>query len=87
MQREKNNRAGNTVCAEFEPLRILFAAGELDAATESLVNEHLAACATCRADFEEEKRLLSLLSEIHTEPDGAMLASCRANLIDRKSVV
>lgn len=82
MQRGKNNRAGQPACAEFEPLRILLAAGELDIAAQSHLNEHLATCEACRADFEEEKRLLSLISEIRDEPDAALLSSCRASLMD-----
>lgn len=82
MQSGKNNRSEHAACAEFEPLRLLFAAGELDAAAQSRLSEHLAACGACRADFKEEKRLLSLFSEIRDEPDAALLASCRASLMD-----
>lgn len=82
MQRGKNNRAGQPACSEFEPLRILFATGELDDSAQSRLSEHLAACDACRADFEEEKRLLSLFSEIREEPDAALLSSCRASLMD-----
>ena len=82
MRREKNDRAEQPACSEFEPLRLLFAAGELDAAGQSQLSEHLAACEACRADFEEEKRLLSLFSEIRDEPDAALLATCRASLMD-----
>lgn len=70
-------------CSEFESLLILHAAGEeLDRAEQSRLAQHLARCADCAAALEEEEKLLTLLSEHHSEPDAALLASCRVNLLD-----
>src|SRR5271157_1546147 len=70
-------------CSEFEPLLILHAAGEeLDRAEQSRLAQHLAHCPDCAAALEEEERLLTFLSEHHSEPDAALLASCRSSLLD-----
>ncbi|HUJ30645.1 MAG TPA: HEAT repeat domain-containing protein [Candidatus Acidoferrum sp.] len=70
-------------CSDMEPLLILFSAGqELDPAEQAEVSEHLAHCADCAAFFTREKEMLALISSRHAEPDGGLLASCRAGLED-----
>jgi anti-sigma factor RsiW len=69
-------------CEEFESRLVLFAAGELDAAEIAEVNEHLLRCAGCNLAMAQENEMLALLSSRHTEPDAAILASCRARLED-----
>lgn len=81
MNRETDNSTQG--CGEWEPLLMLFAAGEeLDPAEEANVTEHLGHCETCRAALERERSLLSGLAENRAEPDAALLASCRAKLRD-----
>jgi hypothetical protein len=70
-------------CASFEPLLMLYAAGdELDPAEQAEVTDHLLHCVECRETLEGEQQLLSVVAENRTNPDAAMLASCRANLVD-----
>jgi hypothetical protein len=75
------NRGG--ACSEWEPLLILFAAGqELDPAEEANVAEHLEHCANCAAELDRDKALLAGLAEKRAVPGAALLASCRASLGD-----
>jgi hypothetical protein len=69
-------------CEEFEERRILFAAGDLDPADAAILSEHLQHCEACTAAVSEDAALLREFSEQHNEPDAAMLASCRAGLVD-----
>ncbi|HXN27810.1 MAG TPA: HEAT repeat domain-containing protein [Candidatus Acidoferrales bacterium] len=70
-------------CEEFEPRLMLFVAGELDASEIADVNEHLQHCPGCNLAVAQEQEMLALLASRHTEPDAALLASCRAGLEDR----
>lgn len=82
--RSKTNRGvGDQSCAEWQPLLMLFAAGgELEDAENARLSAHLAQCPACSQSLEREKELLVLLAENRSEPDAAMLASCRASLAD-----
>jgi HEAT repeats len=83
MKQEQDSNLKNPMCAPFEPLLMLTAAGEeLDAAEQAEVTEHLAHCTACSDALEQEKDLLLLLAANRREPDAAMLASCRASLED-----
>jgi len=83
MRQERDSNLKNPMCAPFESLLMLAAAGEeMDAAEQAEVNEHLAHCAVCSEALEREKDLLLLLAANRREPDAAMLASCRASLED-----
>jgi hypothetical protein len=81
MQADRENGKIGWACGEFEPLLVLFAAGELDSAEQARVAAHLAHCSGCAAEFESENQLLGLLAENHVEPGASLLASCRANLL------
>jgi len=73
----------NEQCNEWQPLLMLFAAGdELDSTQQKALNEHLANCPHCRAELESQRTFLSILGEHRLEPDAALLASCRAGLED-----
>jgi len=69
-------------CVEFEPMLALLAADELNPAERAELAEHLARCASCRETLDRETELLALIAEHRTEPDGALLSSCRAGLED-----
>jgi hypothetical protein len=70
-------------CGEWQPLLMLFAAGdELDPVEQSELSGHLAQCSDCSAALDRERDLLALLGEHRVEPDAALLASCRASLED-----
>lgn len=80
---EYANNKPSQPCSDMEPLLILSAAGqELDPAEQAEVTGHLAHCADCAAAFGRETELLALVSAQHAEPDAALLASCRAGLVD-----
>jgi hypothetical protein len=69
-------------CEEFEARRILFAAGELNPTEAAELTEHLQHCDACSAALAEDAALLRCMSEEREEPDAALLASCRAGLVD-----
>jgi hypothetical protein len=69
-------------CEEFEERRILFAAGDLDPAEATDLTEHLQHCNACNEALSEDAALLRCISEQREEPDAALLASCRASLVD-----
>ena len=73
----------NEQCSQWQPLLVLFAAGEeLDVVQESELAGHLANCSYCRSALDSERNLLALLGEHRVEPDAGLLASCRASLVD-----
>lgn len=82
MQADGRDESVYQPCEEFEPLLVLFAAGELNPAELAEVADHLPHCPSCTAALEQNKELASLISERHVEPDAALLASCRAELED-----
>lgn len=76
-----SNLNGN--CESWRPMLMLFVAGgELTAAQQKEVAQHLALCAECSVEVAQQRELLSVLAGHRVEPDGAMLASCRASLED-----
>ncbi len=73
----------NEQCNEWQPLLVLFAAGdELDSMQQRELARHLANCSHCSSALDSERDLLSLLREHRMEPDAGLLASCRASLED-----
>lgn len=69
-------------CLDWQPLLMLSAAGELEAADQARLAAHLAGCESCTATLAIEKEVLALLHAHRSEPDAAMLASFRAGLDD-----
>ena len=70
-------------CAEWEPLLVLFAAGdELDSADETRLKTHLANCAECSLALAQEREILTILAAHRNDPTPAELAACRASLQD-----
>lgn len=90
MQRDRSEEACGSLgekdagaCSEFEADLMLLAAGEeLDVAEQAEIADHLAHCAGCTAALARERDLLAALAEHRTEPDVALLAGCRAALVD-----
>jgi len=82
MQQEMDRENSCQPCAEFEPMLALLAADELNPAEQAEVAEHLTRCAPCTETLECERGLLEVIAEYRTEPDAALLASCRAGLED-----
>ena len=69
-------------CEEFDARRILFATGELEPEGMAEVNEHLRTCSACGAAVATDGDVLRWMNEQRDEPDAALLASCRAQLVD-----
>src|ERR1700761_7315195 len=69
-------------CEEFDARRILFATGELEPEEMAEVNEHLRTCSACSAAIASDGEVLRWMNEQREEPDAALLASCRAQLVD-----
>ena len=70
-------------CAEWQPLLTLCAAGgELEPAEQERLSGHLAQCSACSQWLERERELIAFLAGNRSEPDAALLGSCRANLAD-----
>jgi HEAT repeat protein/putative zinc finger protein len=82
MQEEGIGGMKSPACEDYEPLLILFAAGELDASEMAEVDEHLQHCSGCSLAMTGENEILALLAANHHEPDASLLASCRATLDD-----
>ncbi|HKS80093.1 MAG TPA: HEAT repeat domain-containing protein [Candidatus Acidoferrales bacterium] len=81
-QRQSEN-SKDRPCGSFEPLLMLYAAGdELDPAEHAEVTDHLLHCADCREVLECEKQFLSALAANRSMPDASLLASCRNGLMD-----
>jgi HEAT repeats/Putative zinc-finger len=78
-----NEGASNEACAEWQPLLILFAAGdEIDPAGHARLAAHLSRCSDCSAALEQERELLAILASHRNDPDPTDLANCRASLED-----
>jgi hypothetical protein len=82
MQQGGSEETNRTACGEFDERLVLFASGELNAEDAAEVNAHLPQCEGCSASLAREYELIELLSAHRAEPDAALLASCRANLVD-----
>jgi hypothetical protein len=82
MQRGGNEETNRMACTEFDERLVLFASGELSAEEMAEVNTHLPQCEGCTASLAREYELIELMSANQVEPDAALLASCRANLVD-----
>jgi hypothetical protein len=83
MNSASNQGGGNRACEKWEPFIILLAGGEdLPTDLHSEWIQHAAECEACSGALAREREMLSLLSEYRSEPDGTLLASCRAGLDD-----
>jgi len=80
---EENNSMAPQPCAEFAERLEDMAADELDREGRAKVEEHAAGCAGCALQLRSDREFARLITEAHrSEPDAALLASCRAGLED-----
>jgi hypothetical protein len=75
------------VCEQVAPLLVFYACGELDPSELTLVQQHLAVCASCTAQFSEEKNLQTLFATLPQNADrldsaGVLLSQCRSELAE-----
>lgn len=79
----KNKNISNRKCSEMEPLLLLSVAREdLAPADAEALASHIVQCADCSAILARQKELVSVFAGHDQQPDAALLASCRAGLID-----
>ena len=77
----QESKEPNQACAEFEPLIVLHAAGELEHGERAVVEAHVEHCAACAAALERERHLLEVVTaSAPAEPSADLLASCRDSL-------
>ena len=74
-----------TRCAEIAPLLVFHACDEVSAEERARIETHLAGCAECRAQLDEEKSLNAALADIARSADlldssGTLLARYRSEL-------
>jgi hypothetical protein len=77
----------NKICDQVSPLLVFYACGELDPGEQTLVQQHLAACAACRAQLAEENNLQTLFASLPQGADqldsaGVLLSQCRSELAE-----
>ncbi len=82
MHQGSNEETNRMACAEFDERLVLFASGELNESEAAEVNAHLPQCEGCSASLAREFELIEMMSAHQVEPDAALLASCRAGLVD-----
>ena len=83
MRENRKDDLTDPACQQFEQMMVLAAAGEeLDADEQAELADHVAHCSECKAELEREKDLVAAMAAHRAEPDAAMLASCRASLVD-----
>lgn len=67
-------------CSETRQEIPFYCYGECTPETEERIEAHVAACAECRGELERHRTFLDALDSRIEPTDGALLASCRANL-------
>lgn len=77
----------NPVCEKVAPLLVFYACGEADGTEISMVEQHLATCAECRAQLAQEKSFQSMLGGLPQDADrldnsGILLSQCRSELAE-----
>ena len=81
--REVADKTLRDACPEYADRLILFASDEVDDDERSGVREHIAKCPGCANALREYQQLLDLcMTRDRQEPTAALLASCRAGLVD-----
>jgi hypothetical protein len=74
-----------TRCAEIAPLLVFYACDEVEPAEREQIDAHLAVCASCAAQLDEEREMHTALVSTfqpadQLDPSGALLAQCRSEL-------
>jgi anti-sigma factor RsiW len=75
------------ICERVAPLLVFYACGEAEPGEVTLVEEHLANCAACRAQLSEEQSLQTMFSALPQDADrldtsGVLLSQCRSELAE-----
>jgi hypothetical protein len=70
-------------CSEARNEIPFYCYGECSAEVEELIEAHLAECVECRSELERHRAFLEALDSRAEATDGALLATCRADLRTR----
>jgi len=71
------------LCNEFSRLAVFYACDELDPGPRAAIEEHAAACPSCAAVLENERRLIeAVVCRRQLGPSAVFLAQCRGDLAD-----
>jgi len=75
-------------CAEIGPLMVFYACDEVDAQERAAIEAHLAVCAGCRAQFEEEKEFREAVgakpqAADQVDASGVLLSQLRSELAEK----
>jgi hypothetical protein len=77
-----------TSCADVAPLLVFYACSEVDAQEREEIDAHLAACAVCAKQLDEELTFQTAFcgasqAADQLDPSGALLAQCRSELSEQ----
>ena len=77
-----------TSCADIAPLLVFYACGEVQEEERVAIEQHVAQCADCRQQLEEEQEFqdalgTSLQPADQLDPAGILLAQCRSELFEK----
>jgi len=80
--------APNNSCKDVAPLLVFYACGECNEQERGLVEQHLALCASCKAQLEDELEFESALRSLpetsqQLDPSGILLGRCRSELAEQ----
>jgi len=86
-RREDRPAPGAMNCSQVSDLLPFFVCDELSAPELEAVAAHLASCATCAAQLEEERALFAIVSDApqpadRLDPSGILLSQCRSELAE-----
>jgi hypothetical protein len=75
-------------CAEIAPLFVFYLCDEVDEQERSAIEEHLAACASCRSQLAEERNFKDAMGSLPQAADqldtaGVLLSQCRSELAEQ----
>lgn len=87
-QPETNDNGRPTHCSDVAPLLPFFACDELETQEREAVETHLAQCADCAAQLEQERKLLDAIDLLtrpadQLNPSDILLSQCRSELAEK----
>ena len=79
---------GNMACAEIASLLVFYVCDEVNELERIAIEEHLADCADCRAQLDEEREFQTAIGSLPQRGDqmdaaGIMLSRCRSELAEK----
>jgi hypothetical protein len=77
----------NSVCEQISPLLVFYVCDEVDEGERAQIEQHLASCPACRAQFAVERNFQNTLISLPRDADrldsaGVLLSQCRSELAE-----